>query len=211
MKVLTDDEINVEYAHVRAVDEGRVGPDRANYLALTDADFELLLYSIYRGRASELSWYSNARLMVTGADQGRDVWLTKDERPVGLIQCKKVKAGFTRPDTLREVIKFLLNVVLEPTLMPDPAGFRFILALASDPASTTTDFFDAPQTWLTANETELLGLATDVIKKYEAFSMLKIEAVMPGIRTALKNLKYELLRPVDLDALLECIPTIPSG
>lgn len=208
MKVLTDDEISVAYAHVEAVDEGRVGPDRANYLALTDADFELLLYSIYRERASELPWYGNVRLMVTGADQGRDVWLTKDERPVGLIQCKRVKAGFTRPDTLREVIKFLLNVLLEPALMPDPTGFRFILALASEPATTATDFFDAPQTWLIANETKLLGLVTDVIKKYEAFSILKIEVVMPGISTALKSLKYELLRPVDLDALLERIPAV---
>ncbi|WP_238347768.1 ATP-binding protein [Pseudomonas lactis] len=208
MKLLTDDEINVAYAHVKAVDEGRVGPDRANYLALTDADFELLLYSIYSGRASDLQWYSNARLMVTGADQGRDVWLTKDERPVGLIQCKKVKAGFTRPDTLREVIKFLLNVVLEPALMPDPTDFRFILALASDPASTATDFFDTSQTWLTANEAELLGLVTDVIKRYEAFSTLKIEAVTPGISKALKSLKYELLRPVDLDALLERMPAV---
>jgi hypothetical protein len=208
MKLLTADEINDAYAQVEAVDEGRVGPDRANYLALSDADFELLLYSIYKERELPSTWYSNVRLMLAGADQGRDVWLTKDERPVGLVQCKKVKAGFTRPDTLREVIKFLLNVVLEPALMPDPVGFRFILALASDPASTTTDFFDAPQAWLAANETELLGLAADVIEKYEAFSMLKIDAVMPNIRTALKNLKYELLRPVDLDALLECIPAV---
>lgn len=208
MKLFTDDEINVAYAHVEAVDEGRVGPDRANYLALTDADFELLLYSIYRGRASDLQWYSNARLMVTGADQGRDVWLTKDERPVGLIQCKKVKAGFTRPDTLREVIKFLLNVVLEPALMPDPTDFRFILALASDPASTAADFFDTSQTWLTANEAELSGLVNDVIKRYEAFSTLKIETVTPGISKALKSLKYELLRPVDLDALLERMPAV---
>lgn len=117
MKLLTADEINAAYAQVEAVDEGRVGPDRANYLALSDADFELLLHSIYKERKLPSAWYSNVRLMVTGADQGRDVWLTKDERPVGLIQCKKVKAGFTRPDTLREVIKFLLNVVLEPALM----------------------------------------------------------------------------------------------
>lgn len=208
MELLTDDEINVAYAHVEALDEGLVGPDRANYLALTDADFELLLYSIYRGGASDLPWYNNARLMVTGADQGRDVWLTKDEQPVGLIQCKRVKAGFTRPDTLREVIKFLLNVVLEPALMPDPTDFRFILALASDPASTTTDFFDAPQTWLDANKPVLQDLVADVIKKYEAFSTLNVEAVMPGIRTALKSLKYELLRPVDLDALLESVPAV---
>lgn len=208
MKLLTADEIHAAYAQVEAVDEGRVGPDRANYLALSDADFELLLHCIYKERNLPSAWYNNVRLMVTGADQGRDVWLTKDEQPVGLIQCKKVKAGFTRPDSLREVIKFLLNVVLEPALMPDPAGFRFILALASDPASTTADFFDAPQTWLTANEAELLGLVTDVIKKYEAFSTLRIEAVMPGISTALKSLKYELLRPVDLDALLERIPAV---
>ncbi|EZH78584.1 ATPase [Ectopseudomonas composti] len=208
MKLLTANEINDAYAQIEAVDEGRVGPNRANYLALSEADFELLLYSIYKERELPSAWYSNVRLMLTGADQGRDVWLTKDERSVGLIQCKKVKAGFTRPDTLREVIKFLLNVVLEPALMPDPTGFRFILALASDPASTTADFFDAPQTWLAANDVELLRLVSDVIKTYEAFSMLKIEAVMPGIRAALKNLKYELLRPVDLDALLECIPAV---
>lgn len=208
MKLLTDEETQSALVHVSPVDEGRAGPDRANYLALSDADFELLLYSIYKGHAPELPWYSNFRLMVRGADQGRDVWLTKDERPVGLIQCKKVKAGFTRPDTLREVIKFLLNVVLEPALMPAPAGFRFILALASDPASTTTDFFDAPHTWLAANEAELSGLVADVIKKYEAFSTLKIEAVLPGISTALKSLKYELLRPIDLDALLERIPSV---
>lgn len=208
MKVLTDGEISDAYAHVEAVNEGRVGADRANYLALTDADFELLLYSIYLENASEVPWYSKARLMITGADQGRDVWLTKDERPVGLIQCKKVKAGFTQPDTLREVIKFLLNAVLDPALMPDPTDFCFILALASDPASTTTDFFDAPQTWLAGNEPELASLVSYVIKKYEAFSTLKVEAVMPGINTALKNLRYELLRPVDLDALLESIPAV---
>lgn len=208
MTALTADEINAAYAQVEAVDEGRVGPDRANYLALSDADFELLLYSIYQEPKPPSAWYSNVRLMVTGADQGRDVWLTKDERPVGLIQCKKVKAGFTRPDTLREVIKFLLNVVLEPALMPDPTNFRFVLALASDPASTTTDFFDAPQTWLKANDAELLDLVASVIKKYEAFSTLKIEAVMPGISAALKSLKYELIRPVDLDALLARISAV---
>ena len=208
MKSLTDDEINAAYAQVEAVDEGRVGPDRANYLALTDADFELLLHSIYKERKPPSAWYINVRLMVTGADQGRDVWLTKDEQPVGLIQCKRVKSGFTLPDTVREVIKFLLNAVLEPELLPDENNFCFTLALASDPAGTTTCFFEAPQSWFDANEAELPGLVADVIKRYDAFSELQVEAVMPGIRTALKSLKYELLRPVDLDALLERIPAV---
>lgn len=208
MKALTDDEIDVACAQVEAVDEGRAGPDRANYLALTDADFELLLYSIYKGHPSQQSWYGNVRLMVTGADQGRDVWLTKDESPVGLIQCKRVKSGFTLPDAVREVIKFLLNVVLEPELMPDVSDFCFMLALTSDPAGTTTRFFEAPQGWLHTNEAKLPSLVSDVIKSYEAFSDLKVEAVMPFICTALKALRYELLRPVDIDALLESMPAV---
>ncbi|HZX50428.1 MAG TPA: ATP-binding protein [Pseudomonas sp.] len=208
MKALTDDEVDVACAQVEAVGEGRAGPDRANYLALTDADFELLLYSIYKRHAPQPSWYGNVRLMVTGADQGRDVWLTKDERPVGLIQCKRVKSGFTLPDAVREVIKFLLNVVLESELMPDATDFCFTLALTSDPAGTTTRFFEAPQAWLNANEAKLPGLVTDVIKSYEAFSKLKVEAVMSFICTALRKLRYELLRPVDIDELLENMPAV---
>ena len=208
MKLLTADEINAAYAQVEAVDEGRVGPDRANYLALSDADFELLLYSIYEQRLAELPWYSNVCLMIPGADQGRDVWLTKDERPVGLIQCKKVKSGFTLPDTFREVIKFLLNVVLEPELMPDSAGFCFTLALSSDPAGTTTRFFEEPQTWLKANEADIPVFVAEVIDRYERFSKLQIDAVLPNISDALKRLRYELLRPVDLDGLLERIPAV---
>lgn len=208
MKSLTDEEIESALAQVGPVDEGRAGPDRANYLALADADFELLLYAIYKRRAPEPAWYDNVRLMITGADQGRDVWLTRDEGPVGLIQCKRVKSGFTLPDAVREVIKFLLNVVLEPELMPDATGFRFTLALTADPAGTTTGFFEAPQVWLESHESELPDLVADVIRKYRAFSKLKVDEVIPFIGAAMKVLRYELLRPVDLDELLEDLPTV---
>lgn len=208
MNLLTDEDIESSLAQVEAVNEGKVGPDRANYLALSAEDFELLLYSIYKGDSLRPNWYDHVRLMLTGADQGRDVWLTKDERPVGLIQCKRVKSGFTLPDTVREVIKFLLNAILEPELMPDATNFCFTLALPSEPAGTTTTFFEAPQTWLHANEAQLPRLVTDVIQRYEGFSKLKVEIVTPIISAALRKLRYKLLRPVDLDELLERMPAV---
>jgi hypothetical protein len=131
MKFLTNEEVDGAIEHVIAVAEGRAGPDRANYLALSDADFELLLHAVYKQRAPNLAWYDNVRLMTAGADQGRDVWLTLQEKPVGLVQCKKVKHGFSLPDTIREIVKFLLNVALEPELMPDATDFCFTLQCRS--------------------------------------------------------------------------------
>jgi hypothetical protein len=207
MKLLTNEEVDGALEHVIAVDEGRAGPDRANYLALSDADFELLLYSIYKRRAPNLV-YDNARLMIAGADQGRDVWLTLREKPVGLVQCKKVKSGFSLPNTIREIVKFLLNVALEPGLMRDATEFCFTLALSTDPAETTTGFFEAPQTWLKANNAKLPPFVAEVIKKYKAFAGLDADALMPAIQAAMGSLRYELLRPVDLDELLEDMPTV---
>jgi GTPase SAR1 family protein len=146
--------------------------------------------------------------MISGADQGRDVWLTKQEKPVGLVQCKKVKAGFTLPDTIREIIKFLLNVALDSSLMPDAANFKFTLAVSADPAGTTTGFFETPQAWLKVNDAKLLSFTAEVIKKYGAFSKLRADEVVLAIRTAMNSLQYELLRPVDLDELLEGLPAV---
>jgi hypothetical protein len=207
MRFFTNEEVDSALEHVIAMAEGRAGPDRANYLALSDADFELLLYAVYKRRAPNLA-YDNARLMITGADQGRDIWLTLREKPVGLVQCKKIKSGFSLPDTIREVVKFLLNVALDPGLMGDPTEFCFTLALSTEPAGTTTGFFEAPHSWLKANDAKLPTFVAEVIKKYKAFAGLDADALMPPIRAAMGSLRYELLRPVDLDELLEHMPTV---
>jgi hypothetical protein len=208
MKLMTNEEAEAALNNVAGVDEGRAGPDRANYEALSEDDFELLLYAIHRHRERSEEWYDTARLMISGADKGRDVWLTLGETPVGLVQCKKVKRGFTAPDTVREIIKFLLNAQLDPRLLPDPARFRFALALSADPAGTTTDFFQTPQNWLKNNDAKLPGFTRTVISKYAAFAALDAENVLPNVRAALAALSYKLLRPVDIDELLEAMPTV---
>ena len=57
---------------------------------LTPDQFELLLWDLFYSNCNDTDLeFDNARLMITGADQGRDVWLTDDGEPSGLIQCKR--------------------------------------------------------------------------------------------------------------------------
>jgi hypothetical protein len=141
VKILTNEEIKNALSQVSVVNEGKASPDRASYGALSANDFELLLYALYQHRQGPDVGYDSVRLMITGADQGRDLWLTQDELPVGLVQCKRVEQGFSAPAAIREVIKFLLFAELDPKLLPDPSKFCFSLAVSADPAGTTTSLF----------------------------------------------------------------------
>lgn len=71
------------------------------YQSLSPEQFECLLWDLFRsGYESELG-HDYTRLMITGADQGRDVWLTCKEQPVGLVQCKRYAGKFSRIETLK--------------------------------------------------------------------------------------------------------------
>jgi hypothetical protein len=146
--------------------------------------------------------------MTAGADRGRDVWLTLKERPAGLVQCKRVAGAFTAPDTVREVIKFLLFAELDPTLLPNPANFRYNLALSSDPAGTAVSFFSAPVAWFHENDAHIEGYLRDVTRKYANFENIDIPSVLPRIKARLVTVGYELIRPVDLDERLERHPGV---
>jgi hypothetical protein len=205
------DVANSELTNVRAIAGGLVGSDRRAYNELTSEDFELLLYDIYQQNQELLGWYDYARLMIVGADQGRDVWLTCNELPVGLIQCKRIKSAFSAPDTLREIIKFLLNAELDSALHPDdPKSFKFTLAVSSEPAATTTEFFQTPNAWLNTNQGKLLGFVQEVIDGYANFKELNAYDIFPKIERALHAISYELIRPVDLDGLLHELPQVSS-
>lgn len=208
MKIISQKEVETELFEVKGFDESLASPDRANYAALSSEDFELLLYAIHKARVGHDDWYDNLRLMTTGADQGRDVWLTCKEKPVALIQCKRVKPGFTAPETIREVIKFLLNAEVDPSLLPDPSGFRFMLAVSSEPAGTTTDFFQTPLAWLDEHDDDLKIFTETIIKTYTNLSKLDINIVLPKIKYSLRTISYTLYRPVDLDEMLEALPFV---
>lgn len=70
-----------QHLQVTVIDSGtQVLP----YQSLSPEQFECLLWDLFRsGYECDLG-HDYTRLMLAGADQGRDVWLTCQGRPVGL-------------------------------------------------------------------------------------------------------------------------------
>jgi len=205
--ILTQDSVEAELAHATLIEDADAGAARANYGALTPEDFELLLYALFRADCGS-GYYDTVTLMITGADRGRDVWLTFEERPSGLVQCKRFAGSFTVPDTVREVIKFLLFAELDSRLLPDAENFRYNLAVSSDPAGTVVSFFSAPINWFRENEADIEKHLREVVGKYTSFDSIDVPSVLPRIKTRLVSLSYALIRPVDLDERLERHPSV---
>ncbi|WP_181258993.1 hypothetical protein [Vibrio splendidus] len=197
-----------ESANVQPVSVPDVGDEILPYNDLTPDGFEHLLYAIYKDQLTDEGYYSLVTLMITGADKGRDVWLTKGEVPTGLIQCKRESKGFDVKKTIKEIIKFLLFAHIEPALLPNPSVFQYTLALSSDPASTTVDFFTTPKSWLESNADSLDSEIGKVITQYKSFSELRVADVSMAVKNNLKSMKYELIRPLDLNGLLHQSPVV---
>ncbi|AXX98739.1 hypothetical protein BAR1_12900 [Profundibacter amoris] len=157
------DEVSRELVEVSKIQDVEAGVQQAPLNNLTDAAFELLLWDIFGSLRHSKEYYDNATLMVAGADQGRDVWLTRHGDPAGLVQCKRLTSAFSAPEALREVIKFILFAELNPELLKKDLPFKYSLAVSTDPAATTVSFFDSPAQWLTNNDESILGYLNEVI------------------------------------------------
>lgn len=171
---------------------------------LTPDQFELLLWDLFYSDCNDTDLeFDNARLMITGADQGRDVWLTNDGEPSGLIQCKREEKKYGRKDVLKEVVKFLLHSELTPALLPHPKAFTYCLALSTDPKGEVDDFFERPLDWLKDNMTEVESVTKQVIQSYQRFKNTKSDDVIDSIFSKIKSLSYQLIRPHELNRWLD--------
>ncbi len=184
------------------------GAHKAPLNSLSDSDFELLLWRIFDQRSDPKGYYDSATVMVAGADRGRDVWLTKNGDPAGLIQCKKLNSAFSLPQAIREIIKFILFAELDPSLLKDGRQFKYFLAVSTDPANTTVDFFTSPAQWLAKNSDEVLGLLNTVIDSYESFKNFSGVKKLERVKRQLEAFSYELIRPANIDAFLCGLPRV---
>ncbi|HIF9136544.1 TPA: AAA family ATPase [Photobacterium damselae] len=171
---------------------------------LTPDQFELLLWDLFYSDCYKPHIeFDNVRLMITGADQGRDIWLTNDGEPSGLIQCKREEKKYGRKDVLKEVIKFLLHSELVPNLLPHPKTFTYYLALSTDPKGEVDDFFEKPIYWLKDNKAEVKSITNHVIKNYQRFKNIESNDVIDSIFSKINSLSYQLIRPHELNRLLD--------
>lgn len=173
---------------------------------LTDRSFEILLYNIFKDKIERdengiRKRFDNVDLMQGVGEKGRDCILTKDKKNVGIIQCKKISSNISKPQFVKEIIKFLLHVIKDPTLINSNKEFTYFFCVSTGLAGTTKELIRDFNV-LIFKEKEVENWVNSVISEYKQFDGMKYSLVKKDLDELLENIKLERILPQDIELWL---------
>jgi hypothetical protein len=181
---------------------------------LGDRDFEVLSYLLVKSELehSEDTYFDNISLMQGVAERGRDCELYKNSTVVGLIQCKKYKTRITKPQIIKEVIKFLLFSLSDSTILPDPNNFKYNFYVSNDlngaAMELVSSFNIKIKDEISNNKVE--KYTGDIIDEYESFKQYKNNIPLKEIEKLLKIITVKFQSGWDLTERILKKPNILS-
>jgi hypothetical protein len=169
---------------------------------LGDREFELLSYLLIKQEIEEGGHpgLTGIALMQAVAERGRDCVLYRDNIVAGLVQCKKYASRLSRPQVLKELIKFLLFATLERSILPDPENFEYKLYVSNDltgPAITLIHSYKSE----IENELSSGNIAQyidEVVAEYESFACYRGNPPVADVVALLKSIHVSACNATDL-------------
>ncbi|MFY0563526.1 FxSxx-COOH system tetratricopeptide repeat protein [Archangium lansingense] len=210
MRTVEPDEVEAEIAQVAGVSLSERSLELLPLLALSDRDFELFCYELLHGRreAGKADGIDAVRLLNEGKDRGRDLVLYRQQRVVGIVQCKRITSPLGLPMALQEIIKFLLFALVDPELMPEPNDFMYKLASAGPLTEAAGDFFHESTRILAANQEKIPIWTAKVLQDYASFKALDLPTAVRSVVERLPQLRYELLSDGELSRQASEFPAL---
>ncbi|GKE11234.1 hypothetical protein Tco_1414785, partial [Tanacetum coccineum] len=182
--------------------------------------FELLLADLYSAQADagREDWYDKARRLNDGADQGRDVILTLDSAPVGVIQCKRYIGIVSLDMIIKEICKFFLYATIKPGIASASGEpFRYYVAVSDRAAGKLFEFLEAKGRQrfddLRAEFEEgalLVRKGSATLRKHPALKSLTKEQLCDLVWARIDNLQTALHKKDDLSRMVGAYPGIRS-
>ncbi len=175
------------------------------YVELSDRDFENLVYCLIRSEIENqlepIIEFDDIALMQGVGERGRDCVLYGQGEVVGSIQCKNLKARMPRPTVIKELIKFLLFSLIDPSIKP--ATNRFIYHLyapggLTGPAIPLSGGFHS-EIKTEIDDGRLHEYLRSVVSEYESFERYVGNEPFADICEAMKNLEFKVFESVDLN------------
>lgn len=110
------------------------------YYNLSPRQFESLIYDIalqeIKHKKCELGEaFDSAGWLDKPGDRGRDILLFKQGKTQGVIQCKHSHSNtkkFTKNECLKEIVKFVLNYLIDSSLIYDINDFKYYFSVSSN-------------------------------------------------------------------------------
>lgn len=171
---------------------------------LGDRDFELLSYLLIKSEieAGEHKEISKIALMQGVAERGRDCTLYKGDSVCGLIQCKKYSGRVTRPQLIKEIVKFLLFSIADRSLLPDPDTFEYKIYVSNDltePAIVLVHSFST-EIDLEISSGAIGRYAKEIVDEYESFSAFRGSPPITELEELLRRISITSSNATDLSA-----------
>ncbi len=172
---------------------------------LNDRTFEILLYQIFKLRIETNDFTLNEKfddvfLMQGIGERGRDCFLTKKGKNVGLIQCKQVKNNLTKPDIIREILKFVLHYLVDKSLISDINNFNYFFAVSKGFAETSINLFADFNKKIKSED--LKKYCEELKLKYKSLSLIDYEINKNEINKVLSKINVKPIIPSDLNKFL---------
>lgn len=171
---------------------------------LGDREFELLAYILVKQEIADAKCdnFTEISLMQGVSERGRDCVLYNGELVRGLIQCKKYQGRITKPQALREVLKFLLFSLLDSSLMPEPESFEYNLYVSNDLTEPAINLFRSYKVEIEdeINSGTIEKYLSDVIEEYESFSVFQGQVPLEKIIMLLRNITISYSNATDLSS-----------
>lgn len=161
---------------------------------LGDREFELLAYFLVKAEInnSKYSHITDIALMQGVSERGRDCVLYKNAIVTGLIQCKKYQSRITKPQVLKEILKFLLFSHIDNSILPNPEDFEYNLYISSDLTEPALLLFHSYKNEI-ENEIKSKNIERyleSIIEEFESFYLYKNNIPISYI--------YDMLRKITI-------------
>ncbi|MDX9989063.1 ATP-binding protein [Thiothrix unzii] len=174
----------------------------------SDRDFERLLYCIYKNPAkmAESNYFYDETILMQGTgEKGRDIWLKKSGKSVGLIQCKKYKSAITKPNLIGEVTKFILYSKENQELIDLESNkkFNYHIAVSHDISEPGKNFISDVNNSI-FDENDLRSGIDKAIKEYKSIKEKETsENALEYVKLVIKSIKITPIYPTDIDLTLK--------
>jgi len=202
MNILSDKQIKLETESIYRPLAIESGTTILPLSELGDREFELLSYLLVSAelKKSEYSNIDNISIMQGVSERGRDCVLYNNSEVVGLIQCKKYNGRLTKPQAIKEIIKFILFSILDKTILPNPNNFEYNIYVSNDLNGVCIELLSSFNEKIKDefDNGNIEKYTNDIINEYESFKTFKKNIPFKEIENLLTTIKVNYQNGIDL-------------
>lgn len=164
---------------------------------LTDSEFEILTYYLYENNQEKKNKYNYDKAIYVegGSDRGKDLVLKKEDKIVGIVQCKhsQIKKKQGKNIVSHELLKILLYMIMYPSEISE-YEIKYLLVISSNFSKSGLEYIENLKKNFSEKNVELEDEVNKILDKYSSFKSFfknaKSETIIEKIILNFKRIKF---------------------